>query len=43
MDYSNTIYLSPDADDILFDFNDQTNFIIGGLIDRSVVKNATLS
>ena len=40
--WQNTIYLSPDSDVPLLDFDvDQTNFILGGLIDRTVVKNAT--
>ncbi len=43
MDWTKTIYLSPDAPDILTDFDLSTNFIIGGLIDRTVVKNASLS
>ena len=41
----NTFYLSPDAKDTFqddFDFS-KANFIIGGLIDRTRVRNATLS
>ena len=37
-----TIYLSPDAETPLMEFDDNTNFVIGGLIDRSVIKNASL-
>ncbi|CDW76904.1 UNKNOWN [Stylonychia lemnae] len=36
IDWDNTIYLSPDASEPLLDFNEQTNFIIGGLIDRTL-------
>ena len=38
----NTIYLSPDAEETLSEFDiDNTNFIIGGIVDRSVTKNLT--
>ena len=56
IDWANTVYLSPDATDVLLDFNvadsresytadkkHATSFIIGGLIDRTIVKNATLN
>jgi len=36
IDWSKTIYLSPDAEEPLLDFNRDNNFIIGGLIDRTV-------
>jgi hypothetical protein len=42
MDWSKTYYLSPDAEEAIIDFDDSTNFIIGGLIDRTVVKKASL-
>jgi len=42
-DLGNTVYLSPDAEEPLLDFDDKTNFIIGGLIDRTVIKGASLS
>jgi Trm5-related predicted tRNA methylase len=39
-----TVYLSPDAEEALTDFDVlKTNFIIGGLIDRTIVKNASLN
>jgi len=40
-DAENTIYLSPDAEETLSDFDPNTNFIIGGIVDRSVNKNLT--
>lgn len=43
LDWSSTVYLSPDANEVLQDFDEHTSFIVGGLIDRSVVRNATLS
>jgi Trm5-related predicted tRNA methylase len=44
IDWSKTVYLSPDAKEpIPEDFSHDTNFIIGGLIDRTVVKYASLS
>jgi len=43
LDLSNTIYLSPDAKEALLDFDENTSFIVGGLIDRTIVKNATLN
>lgn len=52
IDWSNTVYLSPDSDQPLLDFDIRlksssenvhaTCFVMGGLIDRTVVKNATL-
>ena len=40
LDYKNTIYLSPDAEEVLQDFDiETTHFIIGGIVDRSVNKN----
>lgn len=36
------VYLSPDAESALGDFGDSTNFVIGGLIDRTIQKNASL-
>ncbi len=41
-EWSNTYYLSPDADEALLDFDDNANFVIGGLIDRTVVRYASL-
>ena len=42
INWENTIYLSPDSEIPLLDFDIEiTNFILGGLIDRTVVKNAT--
>jgi Trm5-related predicted tRNA methylase len=39
-----TVYLSPDAEEALTEFDTEvTNFIIGGLIDRTIVKNASLN
>lgn len=35
-------YLSPDAEEALLEFDENTSFVIGGLIDRTVVKNASL-
>ena len=51
IDWKNTIYLSPDAPEPLLDFcisppdysKFGTSFILGGLIDRTVVKGATLT
>eukprot|EP00347_Sterkiella_histriomuscorum_P022529 403338147 len=42
IDWNKTFYLSPDAKEPLLDFDDSTNFIIGGLIDRTVIKYASL-
>ena len=42
IDWNKTIYLSPDAEDTLYDFDDDTNFVIGGLVDRTVIKQASL-
>jgi tRNA (guanine9-N1)-methyltransferase len=42
IDKENTIYLSPDAEEPLLDFHPRrTNFIIGGLIDRTLIKYAS--
>jgi Trm5-related predicted tRNA methylase len=42
LDLQNTIYLSPDSEDILDSFDPEiTNFIVGGIVDRSVTKNMT--
>jgi tRNA (guanine9-N1)-methyltransferase len=35
--------LSPDASEVLLEFDDETNFVIGGLIDRSVIRGASLA
>jgi Trm5-related predicted tRNA methylase len=46
LNWKKAIYLSPDAELPLldFDFNSGgTSFILGGLIDRTRVKNATLN
>ena len=46
MDWNKAIYLSPDAELPLLDFEANsggTSFILGGLIDRTRVKNATLN
>jgi Trm5-related predicted tRNA methylase len=42
IDWNNTYYLSPDAPEAIIDFDERTQFIIGGLIDRTVIKNASL-
>ena len=42
MDLENTFYLSPDATQPLYEIKDNQNFILGGLIDRTVVKYASL-
>ena len=41
LDWSKTVYLSPDSNVPLLDFDDVTNFIIGGLIDRTVIRYAS--
>jgi Trm5-related predicted tRNA methylase len=41
LDLDNTYYLSPDAEEALEDFDYNTNFIIGGLIDRTCIRNAS--
>ena len=42
LDKENTIYLSPDAEEILETFDSKnTNFIIGGIVDRTVHKGLT--
>ena len=46
IDWTKTIYLSPDAELPLLDFeinSGGTSFILGGLIDRTRAKNATLN
>jgi tRNA (guanine9-N1)-methyltransferase len=35
--------MSPDAEEALLDFDSDSSFVIGGLIDRTVVKGASLS
>lgn len=37
------VYLSPDASKPLEIVDDNTAYIIGGLVDRTVIKNASLS
>ena len=46
MNWNKAVYLSPDAELPLLDFEENsggTSFILGGLIDRTRVKNATLN
>jgi len=38
----NTLYLSPDAEDVLKDYDEHTSFIIGGIVDKSVSSCASL-
>ena len=37
------IYLSPDADEVLHDFDPNLIYIIGGIVDRTVQKNCSLN
>ena len=41
IDWNKTYYLSPDANETLIDFDEDANFVIGGLIDRTVIKQAS--
>ena len=46
MNWNKAVYLSPDAELPLLDFEENsggTSFILGGLIDRTRVKNATFN
>eukprot|EP00826_Nyctotherus_ovalis_P014742 TRINITY_DN14132_c0_g1_i1.p1 TRINITY_DN14132_c0_g1~~TRINITY_DN14132_c0_g1_i1.p1 ORF type:complete len:121 (-),score=19.65 TRINITY_DN14132_c0_g1_i1:68-430(-) len=40
---SNTLYLSPDAEDVLDDYDSSTSFIIGGIVDKSVASCVSLN
>ena len=37
------VYLSPDAAEPLQDIDPETAYVIGGLVDRTVIKNASLN
>jgi tRNA (guanine9-N1)-methyltransferase len=43
IDWDNTFYLSPDAPEALLEFDENSTLIVGGLIDRTVIKRASLS
>jgi tRNA (guanine9-N1)-methyltransferase len=37
------IYLSPDASEELLEIDPDAAYVIGGLVDRTVIKNASLN
>lgn len=37
------VYLSPDADQELTDLSESCAYVMGGLVDRTILKNASLN
>lgn len=37
------VYLTPDAEEELLEVDDETIYIVGGLVDRTIVKHATFN